>query len=72
MGTMAPPDQEEKLVRAASDAGVPWVLPNEWSPDTSDIQLSREMLFGEGKYQLRETIKGLGNISYIAVSTGFW
>ena len=29
MGTMAPRDQEEKLIRAASEANVPWVLPNE-------------------------------------------
>ncbi|KAI1608992.1 hypothetical protein EDD37DRAFT_653147 [Exophiala viscosa] len=25
---------EEKLVRAAAEAEVPWILPNEWSPDT--------------------------------------
>lgn len=72
MGVMAPAEQESKLVHAAAEANVPFVLPNEWSPDTSNLQLSKEMLFGEGKYNLREEIKKLGKSSYIAVSTGFW
>ena len=40
---MAPPDTQEKLIRAAADAGVPWVLPNEWTPDTADEGLVRDV-----------------------------
>ena len=29
MGPMAPPDTQSKLLQAAADADVPWVLPNE-------------------------------------------
>jgi len=29
MNTQAPPDTQSKLLRAAAEAGVPWVLPNE-------------------------------------------
>jgi len=35
-----PPDTQSKLIQAASDAGVSWVLPNEWSPDTVMIMWS--------------------------------
>lgn len=27
---------EGKLIRAAAEAEVPWILPNEWSPDSAD------------------------------------
>jgi saccharopine dehydrogenase-like NADP-dependent oxidoreductase len=31
MAVTAPPDQEASLIKAAAEAGVKWVLPNEWS-----------------------------------------
>lgn len=38
---------EEKLVRAAAEAGVPWILPNEWSPDSASEGLVNDVfLFG--------------------------
>ena len=40
---MVPRDTEEKLVRAAAEAGVPWVLPNEWSPDTASEDLVKDV-----------------------------
>lgn len=30
MGVMAPRDTQRKLISAAKDAGVQWVMPNEW------------------------------------------
>lgn len=35
----APQDTEAHLVKAAGDAGVKWILPNEWSPDTANQAL---------------------------------
>lgn len=35
----APQGTEMKLVEAAGDAGVKWILPNEWSPDTANHAL---------------------------------
>lgn len=38
---------EEKLVRAAAEAEVPWILPNEWSPDSANEGLIDDVfLFG--------------------------
>lgn len=34
---------EEKIARAAVEAGVPWILPNEWSPDTANEELVKDV-----------------------------
>ena len=72
LGAMAPPDQQSKLIQAAADASVPWVLPNEWSPDTANEGLVRDVFVFQKVGKARELITKLGKSSYIAVSTGFW
>ena len=72
MGVTAPKDQEAKLIEAAAEANVPWVLPNEWSPDMFNESLSNDTLMGIARKQIRDLIPKLGKSSYIAVSTGFW
>ena len=39
LGGFAPKDTEEKLVRAAAEACVPWIMNNEWSPDSANEEL---------------------------------
>ena len=39
----APKDTETQLVRAAGAAGVPWILPNDWSPDSTNEALLKDM-----------------------------
>jgi uncharacterized protein YbjT (DUF2867 family) len=39
----APQGTETKLVEAAAEAGVKWVLPNEWSPDTAHDGLLKDV-----------------------------
>lgn len=72
MVVRASEDQESKLIEAAAEANVPWVLPNEWTPDTANEPLSHEMLVGDAKKQHRELVEKLGKSSWIAVCTGFW
>jgi len=72
LAPMAPPDQQSKLLQAAADANVPWVLPNEWSPDTANEALVKDVFPFQKMPKAREEIKKLGKSSYIAVSTGFW
>ncbi|KAL8836304.1 MAG: hypothetical protein Q9170_002977 [Blastenia crenularia] len=78
-------DIEHKLIRAAGEAGVPWILvdvdramfspaslPNEWSPDSAHDGLVRDVpLFGMSVAS-RKLIEKIGKSSYIAVVTGFW
>lgn len=62
--------QQEKLIQAAADANVPWVLPNEWSPDTDNAGLVKDIGAFQEKPKIREKIQQLGKSSYISVVTG--
>jgi hypothetical protein len=72
LSVSAPPGTQSKLIKAAGDAGVGWILPNEWSPDTAHDGLSKDLpLFLQAR-KIKEEIASLGKSSYIAVNTGFW
>ncbi|GAM90219.1 hypothetical protein ANO11243_082610 [Dothideomycetidae sp. 11243] len=71
MNVMAPPDQQSKLVKAAADAGVPWILPNEYGDNTDD-EASKDILIGIAKGKLRREIGSLGKSSWIGIACGFW
>ena len=72
MGVFAPPDQQSKLFRAAVEAKVPWVLPNEWGVDTTNKKLVNDVPGFEKAPKAREELEKLGTLSYIAVATGSW
>ncbi|CAF9927213.1 hypothetical protein IMSHALPRED_007165 [Imshaugia aleurites] len=67
-----PKDTDMKLISAAGEAGVPWILPNEWSPDTANEAMVKDVFVFQSKVATRKAIADLGKSSYIAVSTGFW
>jgi uncharacterized protein YbjT (DUF2867 family) len=72
MAPRAPKDTQEKLIRAAADAKVQYILPNEWGFDTANIQLANEALAsGTEKQKTNALIEEVG-CSWIGVSTGFW
>lgn len=72
MSTAAPKEQHMSLIKAAGEAGVPFVLPNEWGPDTDHEGLVRDVGLFKGRAAARKAIEDLGTTSYIGVSTGFW
>ncbi|KAL8713139.1 MAG: hypothetical protein Q9220_002660 [cf. Caloplaca sp. 1 TL-2023] len=72
MGTRAPPDQQNKLIEAAAEAGVPWVLPNEFGNDNDNEKLRNENIVGAHSVKYRALIEKLGKSSWVAVSCGFW
>ncbi|KAJ5178775.1 hypothetical protein N7492_001985 [Penicillium capsulatum] len=63
---------ELSLVHAAGDAGVKWILPNDWSPDSTDEQVVKDIMIFQPKVALRKAISEIGKSHYISVSTGFW
>jgi hypothetical protein len=69
MSVIAARDTQAKLVQAAADAGVPWVLPNEFGMfNTEQAQIDT---LGDSKGKDRELIESLG-LSWIGVTCGFW
>lgn len=44
-----PPAIDLMLVKAAAEAGVPWILPNEWAPDTANEGLVKDIAIFQPK-----------------------
>jgi hypothetical protein len=69
MSVSAARDTQEKLIRAAVDAGVPCILPNEFG--MYNTQEAQNDTIGNDKTKIRELIASLG-ISWVGVTCGFW
>lgn len=39
----APPETDKILIDAAIEAGVRWILPNEWGPDNVDQDVTKDV-----------------------------
>ncbi|KAL2074983.1 hypothetical protein VTL71DRAFT_8763 [Oculimacula yallundae] len=65
-------ETENTIVTAAAEAGVPWIFPNEWSPDTANEDLVNDVFIFKSKVATRKAIQELGKSRFVAVSTGFW
>lgn len=65
-------DEAEKLSRAAAEAGVKWILPNEFGNSKNSEKIEREIIIGVAKGKARKLIEELGVSSWIGVATGFW
>jgi hypothetical protein len=59
----APKESEIQLANAAATAGVPWILPNEWSPDTANEELVKDVFVFSGK--VRNLMHLISHVSLI-------
>ena len=72
LSVTAPQDTEGKLIRAAAEAGVPWVMPNHWGCDVSLEDVVKDVP-GFGKVvQAQKDITAAGASSFLSLATGFW
>ncbi|KAK6355175.1 hypothetical protein TWF696_004293 [Orbilia brochopaga] len=72
LSVTAPPDTQQKLIDAAADAGVKFIIPNEWGYDVErDPEFTKNMLVGEKGVKNREYIRSKG-IPFVGVNGGFW
>nr|POE94397.1 hypothetical protein CFP56_16637 [Quercus suber] len=53
LGGLVPKETSDTIVHAAGEAGVPWIFPNEWSPDTANEALTRDVAPFQSKSRLR-------------------
>jgi len=72
LAVTSPPDTQAKLIAAAAEAGVPWVLPNEWGADEGNEAFNKESIVGAPKKITRDSIEATGVSSWIGIATGFW
>ena len=71
LSVRAPPDTHSKLVKAAAQAGVPFIMPNVYGSDILNKSLGEENLIGTNYLKYCAEIESLG-ASYIAMVCGFW
>ncbi|QIW97733.1 hypothetical protein AMS68_003251 [Peltaster fructicola] len=73
LGVTAPHDTQPKLIDAAKDAGIQWIMPNVWGYVVDEVndQFGQDILLGPGIAQTRAYIKERG-LSSICLQSGFW
>jgi len=72
LSVTAPQDTEGKLIRAAAEAGVLWVLPNDWGCDTDLEDVVKDVPGFAKVPQARKDVAAAGVSSFISLTTGFW
>ncbi len=71
LSVRAPPDTHSKLVKAAAQAGVPYIMPNVYGSDPQNKALAEENLIGATYLKYITEVESLG-ASYISLTCGFW
>ncbi|KAI9150635.1 CipA protein [Paramyrothecium foliicola] len=71
MSPTAPKDTNLKLVEAAAEAGVPYIIPNGWGYDPSH-PAAHEMFLGPAQVTIQKRIAELGKSSWIEIVSGAW
>lgn len=72
LSVTAPEDTQVKLIRAAAEAGVPWVMPNDWGCDTDLEDVVKDVPGFSKVPQARKDIVAAGVSSFVSLTTGFW
>jgi len=72
LSVFAPQDQQGKLIKAAADAGVPWIVPNEYGSDGTNEQVNKDIRIGVRKKEARDLIEKLGVSSWLGIACMFW
>ncbi|KAJ5925609.1 hypothetical protein N7454_008248 [Penicillium verhagenii] len=70
LNSKAPEGTELLLIQAAGEAGVKWVLPNDWAPDTTNEAMNKDVMVFPAKAAIRKSIALIGKCNFISVSTG--
>lgn len=71
LATTVPRGTQTKLIDAAKDAGVTWIMPNEYGGDFTNEQLGKDTMLGMDVLAVRHHIEEVG-LKWIALSCGFW
>lgn len=68
----APQDTQDKLIKAAALAGVPWVMPNGYGTDLLNEKLAEENFTGKGTWAGPRAVEEKGVSSWVIMCCQFW
>lgn len=69
---MAPKDTQSKLVRAAAEAGVPYIMPSTYGLDPLNEAMMTQVVTGISFFHIKKEIEQLGASSWVAFGCSFW
>lgn len=72
MSVHAPPDSQIKLIDAAGEAGVSWIMPNSWGVNTDKRPIADDIFLGPAGRAVRKHIQDVGKSSWVALVSSFW
>ena len=74
MSVTAPPESQTKLIDAAVEAGVKWIMPNEWGYDLSKDNTGDDIMPRARRVAVREYLDKVGTkqTQWITLCCGFW
>lgn len=75
MNVLAPKDTQARLIDAAVEAGVPWIMPNEWGADSADhVAMGNDTGLGPPQQAVRAYIetRGQGRTRWVSLACSFW
>ncbi|KAK3721770.1 hypothetical protein LTR37_002935 [Vermiconidia calcicola] len=74
MGVMAPKESQTRLIDAAVEAGVRWILPNDWGVDHTNENLANDTMLGARYEEIHAHVETVGGdkTHWIGVSCSFW
>lgn len=74
LAVMAPPESQLRLIDAAIEAGVKYIIPNEWGIELANQQLAEDTMMADRYIPIREHIEkhGAGKTFWIGICCGFW
>lgn len=74
MAVMAPPTSQIALIDAAVEAGVQYIMPNEWGVDLTKTEMSDDTMMSDRYMPVRRYIEkvGAGKTCWIGLCCGSW
>lgn len=74
MNVFAPKESQIRLIDAAVEAGVQWIIPNEWGIDVSKEEAAKDTMLGERIIEVRRYIEkvGAGKMYWTGICNSFW
>ena len=74
LSVTAPSDTQIKLIDAAVEAGVKWIIPNEWGYDIAQVAMMKDTMLYDRLVDVRKHIEKTGGnkTRWIGLSCGFW
>lgn len=68
---MAPPDLQTRLIEAAVEVGIKWIVPTEFGSDNANPKMAEGIPTNAGKTPIRQYIEKQG-ITWLGVATNAW